>query len=150
MIAFPSSCRLQVFQLPFYVTCLQLTSIWLFGRGQKVLVPLVGQCLLVSTSQRPKGVVYLGEIIHTTLLIETSNIWKAEILERKTKQFAHQIRIWKLNWIYFLVENSFTLQKQSQILSSPCTSLVTSSDFLVSLLPAERITGSLAQDRKTY
>lgn len=76
MIAFHSSCILQVFQLPFsYVTCSQPTSIWFFGRGLKVLVLLVGQSLLVSTSQRPKGVVYFGEIIHTTaVLTEASDI----------------------------------------------------------------------------
>lgn len=40
-----------------------------------MLVLLVGQSLLVSTSQRPKGVVYFGEIIHTTaVLTEASDI----------------------------------------------------------------------------
>lgn len=51
-----------------------------------MLVLLVEQSLLVSTSQRPKEVVYFGEIIHTTaVLTEASDISKGEILERKTK-----------------------------------------------------------------
>lgn len=127
MIAFPSPCLLQVFQPPLSLQGRLAAHLHLAPwQGMKVPALLVWQLLLIIHFPEANGVAFLGEIIHTTAVqTEASDIWKGEILERIIHEFAHQILVWKSDWIC-IWRLTWTLQKLSQTLSSTRISLITS------------------------